>query len=56
MNTWRWIKKEILFAEELTDKELAILMLQCLAAVPVVIIFTWLMFGAGYALQGSWPW
>lgn len=51
MRLWRTIKREILFAEEMTDRELFKLFLMCLAAVPIVVVFTWLMFGAAYALQ-----
>jgi len=51
MRLWRTIKREILFAEELTDWELLILTLKYTVALPVLIILTWLMFGAAYALQ-----
>jgi len=56
MSTWRWIKREVLFAEELTDKELMILALKYTVAAPFLIILTWMMFGAGYVLQGILPW
>jgi len=51
MRIWKTIKRDILFAEEMTDKELFKLLLMCAAATPIVIVFTWLMFGAAYALQ-----
>ena len=56
MKTWRFIKREVLFAEELTDRELLILALKYTVAAPFLIILTWMMFGAGYALQGILPW
>lgn len=50
-----WIKRQFM-AEEMTDRELGILFLQCLLSVPLVIVFTWLLFAGGYAAQGIWPW
>ncbi|HCW73915.1 MAG TPA: hypothetical protein DHM90_09095 [Clostridiaceae bacterium] len=54
--TWNWIKREIFFAEEMSNKEFLQMIAACAVMVPVVIVFVWLIFAAGYALQGSWPW
>lgn len=51
---WNWIKREIFFAEEMSNKEFWQMMLACAVMVPVFIAFVWLIFAGGYALQGVW--
>lgn len=51
-STWNWIKKEVFFAEELTNKEFLILTLKHVIAVPFIIAGTWLLFATLHALTG----
>ena len=50
---WNWIKKEVLFAEELTNKELLTLTLKYIIAIPFIIAGTWLLFATLHALTGA---
>ena len=47
--TWSWIKREVLFAEKMTDKELFKLTIQYVVSFPFVIAFIWMIFAIGYA-------
>lgn len=52
MRIWKAIKREILFAEEMSDKDLFLLFVMCAAATPLVVVLTWLLFAAGHLIQG----
>lgn len=49
-----WFKREVLFAENLSNKDMAFLFLKCLVILPMIIGFTWLIFAGLYAFQGVW--
>lgn len=46
---WNWIKREVLFAEDISEKELIKISLGALLAVPMLIAITWMIFAIGYA-------
>jgi len=50
--TWNWVKREIFFAEEMTNAEFFSLLFWCAVAIPFVVGITWLVFAVGYAFQG----
>ena len=49
---WNWIKREVLFAEELTNWELFVTFTKVVIAIPFIIAGTWLLFATLYALTG----
>ena len=52
MRIWKTLKREILFAEEMSDKDLFLLFVMCAAATPLVVVLTWLLFALGNLIQG----
>lgn len=52
---FNWIKREIFFAEEMSNKEFFQMLLMCVFLVPVVIVVVIMIFAGGFALQGMLP-
>lgn len=52
MSVLRWIKKEVLFADHLSNKELLHLVIMVMAIAPLFYLFMLGVFALGFMLQG----
>lgn len=52
MSVLKWIKKEVLFADHLSNKELLRLVIMVMAIAPLIYLSIIGVFALGYMLQG----